>query len=387
MQRCRSLAPKAVLTIDGTYKILLGVLYQAKHGQRHHDRDTLNTYAPNLHCALNVACSRSILLVKAFASEALEHQLAALREACGETGCESVRVIASDAPEILDDRSTYQQHSSLECVIKDLTHIPLKIEEATGKHISAMSALFRICVKKLRQGLDLEGPFYKKGLRKPTVASLAALISSMSSAVAQQKYTQLQEPLYATQAYTSIDNLIEDVAAICKKYPTMMGRSTGKRSTVRSSLVDAFSKGKVGYIINYGLFVARNRDVDMPTGTTANEAFANQLKTWFRNVLFQTGRNANIVLAIATLAKLIAGESHVPACTSYSLQEHEALRRILRAWAGSSTALSSRIDTRTVANPQVDASSLPAGVTVIRKRPANSLSPAATVAKRPAMHG
>ena len=42
-------------------------------------------------------------------------------------------------------------------------------------------------------------------------------------------------------------------------------------------------------------------------GTTQNEAFHLQLKSFFRNITQQSGRNAQVVAGVATLAKLVAG--------------------------------------------------------------------------------
>ena len=116
--------------------------------------------------------------------------------------------------------------------------------------------------------------------------------------MAQQKLYRMRAAKYADLAFSVIEHLIEDVAAICKQFLSMLRRCTGKTSTVRSSLIDAFSPGKMGQVCS---LCRSNPDVATPTGTTANEAFANQLKSWFRNVNFQKGRNAVNVLGVATL--------------------------------------------------------------------------------------
>eukprot|EP00973_Karenia_brevis_P040920 5662360-Karenia_brevis.AAC.1 len=95
------------------------------------------------------------------------------------------------------------------------------------------------------------------------------------------------------------------MAAICKKFPNMMPKRTGKNTNVLGSLTFATSPQQLAYLQNYAKFIAEHPDIDVMYGTTKNEAFHAQLKSYFRNVMIQTRRNAKAVCQIATLAKLI----------------------------------------------------------------------------------
>ena len=66
-------------------------------------------------------------------------------------------------------------------------------------------------------------------------------------------------------------------------------------------------------------------------GTTRNEAFHRQLKSYFRNVMRQTRRNAQVVCEIATLGKAIAGKMD-KAEVIHDLEEHDLLRFALSVW-------------------------------------------------------
>ena len=67
---------------------------------------------------------------------------------------------------------------------------------------------------------------------------------------------------------------------------------------MRASLAFATAPRQVEYLLNLSRCAARRPEVDVPYGTTRNEAAHNQLKSYFRNVILQTGRNAQMIAAV-----------------------------------------------------------------------------------------
>ena len=63
----------------------------------------------------------------------VEHQVAALLEGVGSAGAGEVRGICSDAPEVLDAPQTYAAFAELEVIIRDVLHVALRIEKASGE--------------------------------------------------------------------------------------------------------------------------------------------------------------------------------------------------------------------------------------------------------------
>ena len=122
-------------------------------------------------------------------------------------------------------------------------------------------------------------------------------------------------------------------------------------------------------MLNFARFVARNLTIPMPYGTTRNEAWHKELKAFFANVYYQTGRNAAIVGKIATLVKLIAGVLDKEVTTSHGRQ-HQLMHAAMIAWSRSNVALVPKIACQATSNPHVQMHVLPVGVTVCRKRPA-----------------
>jgi hypothetical protein len=103
---------------------------------------------------------------------------------------------------------------------------------------------------------------------------------------------------------SSLQSQIQRTSRLCCRclleQPTeAMVRKTDKDTTVLASLRYATTKQQLGYLRNASIFVLRNPGISVMYGTTNLEAFQNQLKSWFRNVFFQTSRNAKCVCQAA----------------------------------------------------------------------------------------
>ena len=119
----RRRADKRVLAIDGTYKTLLSVKHQTKHGAKKNQYDDSNA----LRCMLTVRCPSAILLTQPKYDEDFVHQLAALDEAVGDHGSSEVLAVFSDAPDKLDKCDLYKKFTRVVCVLKDTLHVALRV--------------------------------------------------------------------------------------------------------------------------------------------------------------------------------------------------------------------------------------------------------------------
>ena len=85
-----------------------------------------------------------------------------------------------------------------------------------------------------------------------------------------------------------------------------MSRTVEHRVTVLRSLVAATSPGAIGYLANIGRFAARHPELTHLHGTTHNEAFHRELKSFYRNVMTQSKSHAILVAKVVTFAKLVS---------------------------------------------------------------------------------
>ena len=103
----------------------------------------------------------------------------------------------------------------------------------------------------------------------------------------------------------------------------------------------------------------------MMYGTTRNEAFHNQLKAFFRNVMHQTGRNAGNVCRVVTLSKLLAG---AVGRSQLTRKVRETMRMSVASamLRKSEYTFSPPLDIVVRANQKVDVDSLPASAKKLR---------------------
>ena len=369
MHRCRNACDVRVLGIDGAYKSMMTVLYQVPHGASKAGSDPLG--APGLHVLLTVQCQDSILNVHGAPSEDQCHQVAALRGAVSAEHASRVLMICSDNPINLGGLAQLRViFKNLKCISKDLLHIALKVEKASGDRRTKLSEAIRRCLSKLRLGCCATEPYHCKDSSASRPSQLPAIMAPMGVGEARFKTTRISWDCYLGFPYDSMSDFVEDIAAPCLAHPEMLRRSAGSGTTVIGSLKRATSSIELGYIQNFCKFVAMHPGMDVIFGTTRNEAFHLQLKAFYRNVMHQTARHARCVANVATLVKLLAGYF----CQSQnnlvqSIPEKDLLRMIAE-YLLTDTPISSStmLSVEAVQNPKVDVSKLPPNAKKLRKR-------------------
>lgn len=371
LTRAREAADKRVLCIDGTYKGLMNVLYQVPHGGRK-VAPTVSSKS-ELHVILSVLCPDSVLTVFPAPSEHWQYQLKALQESTGPEGCKDVLAIFSDTPTVIDIKELRRLYPNLKCIAKDLLHIALKVEQANSERPNEFSRSIRRCLLKFRNGGFVNEGYYRQGdLSNQTVqaeATLDAKIARMLPATADLVYNKIWSKRYHARKYDQIGDFTNDLAVICKKFPAFCAkRIPGTKTTVIGSLRHATKPHELKYIMNFAIFIARNPGIEVPYGTTSNEAFHKQVKGFFRNVQIQTARNAVNVCSVIRLAKLISGWMN-KTDTVENLREHETLKKFVNIIMNTCPVkFDPKLNFKVVANDRVDKSVLPPNAKVCRVR-------------------
>ena len=102
-------------------------------------------------------------------------------------------------------------------------------------------------------------------------------------------------------------------------------------------------------------------------GTTQNEAFHAQLKSYSRNVMIQTRRNLQVVCNIVKLGKLLGGYMSNVSLIMH-LEEHELLRAVSTFLWENPFCAEPRINLMTQENEQIDENDLPVSAKRIKGR-------------------
>jgi hypothetical protein len=315
-RKARSMADKSALGIDGQYKPLLSVIGQTKHGLPKREdsseciTDEEDDQVPivdrsEIKVLLTVSCIDGILLTKPMFSEGFDHQVECLAEAVA-VDAQDVKIIFSDAPSTVDKRPIYHIFINLKCVCKDVLHIVLKIEQAFGEKICPLTSTLRKCLRKFKYYSDDGKRYFVAGLQPLSYVSLVNAIAAMKPVRAKTLVKRMDSVTYQQRPYPHMDDFVRDVAALTIVFHKDMARKVAKGTTVKQSLIHATSPLNLEYLANIGRFGSRNPSVQLLTGTTHNEAYHLELKSFFRNVMHQTKEHAQLICKVATLSKLIA---------------------------------------------------------------------------------
>ena len=148
-KRCREKADERVIRIDGSYKSLLSVIWQRKHGQK---KESIPHSEDEIHVLLTATCPSGVMNTPAY-SDKLEHQMKSLSEALAD-GSKEMLIVFSDMPSVLESPQNYATFRGCQCVAKDLVHIPWKVEQAMGLKKTELSVALRRCVWKLNFAMD-----------------------------------------------------------------------------------------------------------------------------------------------------------------------------------------------------------------------------------------
>ena len=125
--------------------------------------------------------------------------------------------------------------------------------------------------------------------------------------------------------------------------------------------------------MNGARFASRNPRIKLMSGTTRNEAYHLQLKYMWRNVVQQTGRNAEIIAGIVSVVKLLAGFIRKNSSFTIRHREHALMHSLVTYLFANPCKFIPLMDHRAVNNPKVNVKLLPKSAKTIRKRPASAV--------------
>ena len=199
--------------IDGSYKPLLSVFGQRKHGQK---KETVPHSEDEMHVLLTATCPSGVLNAMPANSEKLEHQTQCLSDALAD-GSNKMLVIFSDMPSMLDSPHFHATFCGCQFVAKDLVHIPLKVEQAAEEKKTELTVALRRCVWKLIFAMDDGCPYFRLGQPVQDVLLLHSAMSVMSDRCAQQRIRKIKEANYTLTAHEHINEFIMDAAVLAKK--------------------------------------------------------------------------------------------------------------------------------------------------------------------------
>ena len=174
---------------------------------------------------------------------------------------------------------------------------------------------------------------------------------------------------YTETPYASAQMFLDDVVALATKYPDDMQKHTGKRVKVINSLVHATSALALEYLFNNTRFIARNPHIEIMYGTTRNEAFHLELKSFFRNIRGVRARRAQLIGEVVTVAKLLVSshvKSRMTKKRSQSAHLHDLAMQFF-ASPGNLMINGPRMDVRATYNVKVNVDELPTNAKRMRK--------------------
>ena len=326
----------------------MSVLYQNKHGSK----KTMGDQVDPLKSMITVRAVDAILLSKPMPSEGLPHLLVCLLEAVGAGAESEVMELLSDTPERLDADETFAAFPSLLCIAKDQLHVVLKIEQASGEKRTVFSSGLRCCLWKLRHGLEDNLPYYREGVPTMRTPALRSVMNDMTNTVARQRKLQIAAVGYGRTPYVTVMDFLKNVAALAKSYPDQMTRTVEKNLTVLGSLEISTAPKSLGYLMNGCRFQARHPEVPMLYGTTHNKAYHLEQKSFWRNVMIQTGRHARMIAKVATTTKLI-GSVMVRATLVNQMRQTDLVRPFLQEYEARGIAFDQPLSRASTYNPPV----------------------------------
>ena len=106
----------------------------------------------------------------------------------------------------------------------------------------------------------------------------------MNRQIAAGRLKKLESKAYLERAYQRPVDFALDIAALCKLNPGVLQRRSKLKTSVFNSLANAVKAVEIAWLMNACVFIRDNPAIQVPFGTTANEAAHARLKGAFWNV-------------------------------------------------------------------------------------------------------
>ena len=338
------------ISIDGTFRVCLPLMGQAKFTEPKAVRDTYPF--PDHESFKRVISTRGrtgAVLGLLPAIDEAAHTAAACIQAClPYGGVQQVEHIASDNPSHKLFTTLMEALPCLKSIALDPTHAAMRYEQAShGRRTRGSQLLRRLMVKFTTHDqavtTNIWGPFYD-GLPGHKLSGQeqslrdAILDGSMSTARARRVLGSVE---YLRVWPTRIQ-FIEAVAALSSENRSELDKKLeGTKVTVGKMLFQLTSVDRMEWLFNnlrqrYPL--PHHVRVLLPSGTTSNEALHAELNSAFRQIQHMHRSTLQLKLRLMRLAKLLAHNSALYSPTSRQMPSaHVLARRIGQAlWTAQS---------------------------------------------------
>ena len=294
---CLSTFTYRVVSLDSSYKYMLAVVGQPKHGKRQGPSNAEET-----HCAHVLMADRAVISCKAGFSEGVHELSTVIRESMSISRRAETEIFFVDTPTTWDKKRRRHLFENSKCVAGDPLHVPFNVE----KYIRRSSPLAKDCRRiyyKFNKPptcthADMQ---YYDGETNQKVEPPAGILD----AVLDKAYTRLQSEEYQARPYTSFKQYCIDIMAVKKHNPRACLKRARRDGTVGDILYRAKSMDKFGFFLNITIYQAKS-GLECQFGSTPNEGIMKQLKNYNVNVFTSTQGRAKLTLELFCFAKIVA---------------------------------------------------------------------------------
>lgn len=339
------------LSIDGTFRVCLSLLGQAKFTASQEERDAQPfSDQESFYRVISVrGRSGAVLALQPSRSESAEELAQVLRLALPQEALVQTRHLASDNPSAKLFAAMSQLLPHLEGLSLDPTHGAMRYEQATNGRKTRGSQVLR--------GLLAKFSSYDPAIRSNIWGDMFTGLEERPLLPQEQR---LQQDIQtggmsarrARGVLTKVENLkvwptriqyIEALAALAATIGTELTRKIyGTKITVAKILYQLASPDKAEWLFNnlrYRHFLPHNVRTLLPSGTTSNEALHAELNSHFRQVQTLHRATLQLKLNIFRLAKLLSHNAALYSPTARQIPSSHLLARRLavpvwtpRAW-------------------------------------------------------
>jgi hypothetical protein len=375
-----------VITLDGTFKFLMCVLGQSKHGAKRTEGER-----PGKHVAMTGRTIDGCM----FWSSALgaENVAVILPELTNIEGVfQQTEILGVDRPADWDTVLTFTALPVLEAIFGDFYHIVIAASSCFGLSLKPGVV---VCLRKVANKWCACGSnawfstsyFVKhRAAAKPFTATEQKCCTETQ--FTKQSATNFLNKIDDSVPFKSRLEFLKHMMAIKVSFATQLSRKSGDGKTTLGQILDrATHCDNVEYYANSSRWRAKN-DIGregMASGTVGNEAHHADLKTWGRNIIAMRPERAVLVLDLWTVSKLLRHESAAFSPNPHKEDEQQGywLQRVLAKLKSTECVVQAAEATKRKGRGDRDALRKASVVApVAKKRPA--ARPSSSARKRPA---
>ena len=324
------------ISFDGTFKYLMSVMGQPKHGQ-----SRANTGSPNDIHVVATCRSKSgcIFFSEPFHSEDVCEFMPRLLTVEGLQ--EQVQLVQADRPDDWDNTYVFGSLPSLDCVAGDPWHVVFDASLCFGE---SMKPALIIDLRKLQHKWSATGStpwlqttyFRASSMNPKPLTDQECRYTKPNALTIQQAKTFLKN-IDAEQPWTSRLQYLKGLAALLVVHEDVMERKhtkgkkkLGSTKKLGDIIRDAMDAKYIEHLANGSRWRAQHGIArsDMAPGTTGNEGAHFDMKGWARNVVQQTPERARLNLTYFTVSQL--GRFHAnQQCLASSGYRADKLQQVL----------------------------------------------------------